>query len=114
MRRVLFRWGNLSIYSYPAMLYLGIVLGIYVQLYAARSIGRDVASTLTATLLLLITALLGARLLYVIANWQVYQERPGRIFRFSDGGASMYGRLLLAVPLFLPLLAAIEIPFGLY
>ncbi len=50
MRRVLFRCGSVSIYSYPAMLYVGIVAGVYAQLFAALSIRLDIARTLTATL----------------------------------------------------------------
>jgi phosphatidylglycerol---prolipoprotein diacylglyceryl transferase len=114
MRRILFLWFGRPIYSYPAMLYVGIVLGIYAQLYAALSIGLDVTKTLTATLLLLMTALLGARLLHVVPNWRTYRERPRRILKFSSGGASMYGGLLLGVPLSIPALAALQIPFATY
>jgi phosphatidylglycerol---prolipoprotein diacylglyceryl transferase len=112
MRRVLFHWFGRPVYSYPTMLYLGAVLGIYVQLYAALLVGLDVAATLTVTLVLLVIALLGARLLHVIVNWRVYREHPHRVFQFSNGGASMYGGLLMAVPLSLPLLAAFGLPFG--
>lgn len=111
MRRF-FEVGGVRIYSYPAMLYGGIVLGIYAQLYAARSIGLDTGRTLTVTLLLLMSALLGARLLFVASHLDFYRTHPTRILRFSDGGASMYGGLLLAVPLSVVLLAVFEIPFG--
>jgi phosphatidylglycerol---prolipoprotein diacylglyceryl transferase len=114
MRRILFRWFGVPIYSYPAMLYVGIVLGIYAQLHAARSVGLNLALTLAATLLLLTTALAGARLLHVIPNWRLYRDRPRRIFRFADGGAAMYGGLLLAVPLSLALLPVLGVPLGAY
>lgn len=114
MRRVLFRCFSVPIYSFAAMLYTGIVLGIYAQLYAARSAGLDLALTLSATLLLLTAALAGARLLHVISNWRLYRERPGRIFRFVDGGAAMYGGLLLAVPLSFALLPVLGVPLGAY
>jgi phosphatidylglycerol:prolipoprotein diacylglycerol transferase len=112
MRRVLFHWFGRPVHSYPAMLYLGTVLGFYAQLYAAVSIGLHAASSLAAALLLLIFALLGARLLHVGAHWRLYRGHPRRIFQFSNGGASMYGGLLLAVPLSLPVLAALGIPLG--
>jgi phosphatidylglycerol---prolipoprotein diacylglyceryl transferase len=114
MRRILFRWFGVPIYSYPAMLYVGVVLGIYAQLYAARSIGVDLPLTLAATLLLLTIALAGARLLHVIPNWHIYRERPARIFRVSDGGAAMYGGLLVALPLSLALLAVLDMPLAAY
>jgi phosphatidylglycerol:prolipoprotein diacylglycerol transferase len=114
MRRILFWWFGRPVYSYPVMLYVGIVAGIYAQLYAAQSIGVDVDSVLTATLLLLIAALFGARLLHIVPNWRIYREQPRRILQFSKGGASMYGGLLFTVPLSAPLLAALDIPFWIY
>lgn len=112
MRRILFRFFGTPIYSYPAMLYLGIVLGIYAELHAAKSIGMDLHRTLFATLILLSMALLGARLLHVVPLWYVYRYNLKRILHFSNGGASMYGGLLVAVPASLPLLAAFGLPFG--
>ena len=112
MRRVLFHWGVIPIYSYPAMLYIGIVLGVYAELYAALASGLDVVSSLAMTLLLLTIALLGARLLHVLAHWQVYRSRPQTIFQFSNGGASMYGGLVLAVPTSSLVLSVVELPIG--
>jgi phosphatidylglycerol:prolipoprotein diacylglycerol transferase len=104
--------GRVPIYSYPAMLYLGIVFGIEAQLSAARFVGLNLPRTLSATLILLTTALLGARLLFVMTNWHEYREQPHRIWRFSDGGASMYGGLLLAFPVSFPVLVALDVPLG--
>jgi phosphatidylglycerol---prolipoprotein diacylglyceryl transferase len=114
MRRILFRWFCVPIYSYPAMLYVGIVFGIYAQLYAAGSVSLHLGLTLAATLLLLTIALAGARLLHVISNWHIYRERPARIFRFADGGAAMYGGPLMAVPPSVALLPVLGIPVGAY
>lgn len=112
MHRVLFRWGSVTIYSYPAMLYLGMVFGIFALHFAAKQIDLDAARTVGAALILLVPALMGARLLYVVTNWSVYRREPRRIWRPSEGGAAMYGGLLLAVPVSVPLLAILEIPFG--
>jgi phosphatidylglycerol:prolipoprotein diacylglycerol transferase len=112
MRRVLFVWFGRPVHSYPAMLYVGIVLGIYAQLGAARAIGLDLGRILVATLVLLTAALLGARLLHILAQWPLYRAHPRRILRFAEGGASMYGGVLVAVPLSLPLLAWLGLPFG--
>jgi prolipoprotein diacylglyceryltransferase len=86
MRRVLFVCFGVPAPSYPAMLYVGIVLGLYAQLGAARGVGLDVGRVLAATWILLSTALLGARLLYVVAHWPVYRAQPRRILRFAEGG----------------------------
>jgi len=112
MRRVLLHLCGVPIYSYPAMLYLGVVLGTYFELYAANSIGLSIPKTLAATLILLATALFGARLLHVLANWRLYCRDPKRMLQCSDGGASMYGGLLLALPASIPLLIILDLPFG--
>jgi len=111
MRRVLARWGRVTIYSYQAMLYTGIVLGIAVQARAARAASLDESRTIIVTLLLLIPALLGSRLLYIAENWQQYRFEPHRIWRTEEGGAAMYGGLLLALPMSVPLAAAARLPF---
>lgn len=114
MRRVLFHCFGRPIYSYPAMLYVGIVFGIYAQLFAALSLGLDIVRVFAATIVLVAAALLGARLLHVVPNWRHYRARTRDIVKVSAGGASMYGGLLLGFPLSYPVLGALEIPFGLY
>ena len=114
MRRVLLHWAGRPIYSYPVMLYLGIVLGIYAQLIAARRVNADGPALLAATLVLAAVALFGARLLFVALNPSLFRDNPGRILRFADGGASLYGGLLLAVPVSIPVLKALGIGFGLF
>jgi phosphatidylglycerol:prolipoprotein diacylglycerol transferase len=112
MRPVLFRWRGVTFYSYPTMLSAGVVLGLFAQQWAAARMELDVARTSAAALLLLAPALLGARLLYVGSHWDEFRREPRRIWRSSEGGAAMYGGLFLAVPLSIPLLALMQIPFG--
>jgi phosphatidylglycerol---prolipoprotein diacylglyceryl transferase len=88
------------------------VLGIYAELHAAKSIGLHLHNTLFATLILLSMALLGARMLHVLPLWHVYRHNLKRLLHFSNGGASMYGGLLVAIPASFPLLAAFDLPFG--
>jgi phosphatidylglycerol:prolipoprotein diacylglycerol transferase len=102
----------MSFYSYPTMLAIGIVAGLFAQQAAAARFGLDVPRTTIATLLLLIPALFGARLLFVVSHWSTYVAQPRRIWQSSEGGAAMYGGLILAVPLSVPLLAVFGIPFG--
>jgi len=112
MRPVLFRCGRVSIHSYPAMLYVGIVLGVFAQAYAAHAGNLNPRRMIVATLILLVPALAGARLLFVLSNWDHYRGDLRRIWRRSEGGAAMYGGFLLAFPISVPLLAVLRIPFG--
>lgn len=112
MRRVLFQWNGLTVHSYPAMLYIGLVFGVVAGNYAAHASGLDAPRVFIATFLLIIPALAGARLLHVASNWEFYGSNRHQIWNRSQGGAAQYGGLLLAVPISLPLLAAFDLPFG--
>lgn len=112
MRRVLFELNGIKIYSYPAMLYLGLNLGMVAENFAAKAAHLDTLKVFIATLLLLIPALVGARLLHVITHWSVYRLAPERIWRQAEGGAAMYGAVPFMLIASVPLLNAFQISFG--
>jgi phosphatidylglycerol---prolipoprotein diacylglyceryl transferase len=111
MRPILFRWRGLTIPSYPAMLYLGLVAGVAAGNLAAHAAGLDALRVYIATCLLIVPALMGARLLHVALHGSLYRANLRRIWNRNDGGAAQYGGLI-AVPLSVPMLAALRLPFG--
>ena len=112
MRRVLFTLHGIDIYSYPAMLYVGLVAVVLAGAQVAQNSGLNADAFAIAVLILLVPALVGSRLLFVMTHWPVFRDDPRRIWRRSDGGASLYGGLILIVPLSIPLLQAMALPFG--
>lgn len=112
MKRVLFTLRGRDVYAYPFMLYMGITAGVWAGTTAAAHRGLNQISAYVAMLFLSAAALAGARLQFVAANWQLYQREPRRIWRRSDGGYALYGGLLLALLLSVPLLAALRLPFA--
>jgi prolipoprotein diacylglyceryltransferase len=112
MRPVLIRWRGLTIHSYPAFLYLGLVVGVAAGNYAAHRADVDAGTVFVITVLLLVPALAGARLLHVASHWRIYRAAPHRIWNQAEGGAAMYGGLPLAVPLSIPVLGAVGLSFG--
>jgi phosphatidylglycerol:prolipoprotein diacylglycerol transferase len=112
MRRVLFPLFGFNIHAYPAFLYVGVVVGLIAGTYAASFRGLDPVRTFAALLLLVLPALVGSRLLFVAANWNTFHHDPRRIWQNSDGGASLYGGLILAFLASVPLLSALALPLG--
>lgn len=110
-RRYLFSWRGVDIPGYTAMLYLGCVAGVLAGATVAGSAGLERSRVALATIVLLIPALAGARLLFVVEHWSVYRREPRRIWRRSEGGAALYGGLLLSVLVSVPVLASFELPF---
>jgi phosphatidylglycerol:prolipoprotein diacylglycerol transferase len=109
--RILFHWRGVPIYAYPAMLSLGIAIGSIVTNCLAHLAGADAVRVYVATVLLLGPALIGARVLHVMAHRDLYRREPARIWRRSDGGASLYGGLLVALVLSPPVLWLLDVPF---
>ena len=65
MRRVLFGWHGVEVHSYPALLYLGLTFGFYAGYGAAASMGLDPDRAAAGLLILIVPALVGARLWFV-------------------------------------------------
>lgn len=112
MHRILFSWRGYPVYSYPAMLYAGLLAGVFVGAHAAQSAGINADRFALAIVILLIPALAGSRLYFVLTRWEVYRHDPARIWRRSEGGMAMYGGFILVVPLSIPLLHFMGLPFG--
>jgi prolipoprotein diacylglyceryltransferase len=112
MRPLLFTWRGIKVWSYPAMLYVGLVVGVAAGNIAAHAAGLDAFRVYVATLLLIPPSLIGARLLHVAIHWDVYRHDRKRIWDRNEGGQAQYGGLAVMVPLSFPLLAALDIPLG--
>jgi phosphatidylglycerol---prolipoprotein diacylglyceryl transferase len=110
MRPILFYWRGRPVWSYPALLYLGTVVGLIAGNGVANARGLDGTRVYFAAVLLLPVALLGARLTFVAAHWHLFRDRPAQMWRRDIGGQAMFGGLI-AVPISLPLLASLEVPF---
>jgi prolipoprotein diacylglyceryltransferase len=112
LRPILFTWRGTRIYSYQALMYLGIVLGVAASNVAANSIGLNSARVYLATLVLIPVGLIGARLLFVALQWETYRGNLSRIWSRSEGGSAEFGGILLVIVVSGPLLAVLQVPYG--
>jgi prolipoprotein diacylglyceryltransferase len=112
VRRTLFTWRGVRFHAYPTLLYFGLVLGVFVGHEAARASGLDADRATTATLLLIVPALAGSRLFYVLLHWRLYRRHRRRVWSGQEGGAAMYGGLLLSLALSVPLTWAFGLRWG--
>ena len=112
MRRVLFRWRSVTVWSYPAMLYVGLTFGVVASNIAAHVAGLDPLRVYIATTVLIVPALIGARLLFVASQWEYYRRNLRRIWDRTEGGAMMFGAVPVMLLCSVPLLRALHISFG--
>jgi len=108
---VLFEIRGVQIYSYTALLYVGLVVGILIGHRMAVLAGLPAGRTYVALVALTLPALAGARVLFVVTKWEVYRREPARIWRSQEGGASLYGGLLLALAASFPVLRVLGVAF---
>jgi prolipoprotein diacylglyceryltransferase len=104
----------MTIWSYPALLYVGLVAGVVAGNLAAHAARIDAFRTFVATLILIFFCLVGARLLYVVLNWRIYLHDLARIWDRNEGGLAMLGALPLAIPMSVPLLRVLGLPYGVF
>jgi phosphatidylglycerol:prolipoprotein diacylglycerol transferase len=109
---VLFKLSGRRVHSYPALLYIGLLMGTLAGCAVAPARGLASERFTVAELVLLVPALVGARLWFVAAHWQVYRPEPRRILRHSEGGMALYGGLLLAVACSALVLPMLGVGFG--
>ena len=94
------------------MLYVGLVFGVIAGNIAAHSAGLDALRVYIAIIVLIVPALIGARLLFVASEWKYYRRNPRLIWNRSQGGFMMYGAVPVMLLCSLPLLRAMHVGFG--
>ncbi len=94
------------------MLYLGLTCGVVASDIAAHATGLDPLRVYIATIVLMVPALIGARLLFVASEWNYYRRNPRRIWDRTQGGFMMYGAVPVMLVCSVPLLRALHVGFG--
>lgn len=87
---------GLSISFYGLFLVLAALIGIIFVGEAARRRKQDVEKCLTLITIVIVCALVGARIHYVLFEWQSFVQNPIAFFQFRSGGLAYYGGLFSA------------------
>jgi prolipoprotein diacylglyceryltransferase len=87
------------------------VAGIFAGTAVAESTGISESRFALMAVALLVPALVGARLWFVLQHLELFREEPRRIWRRSEGGSALYGGLVLSVVVSVPVLRLAELPF---
>ncbi len=96
MHPILFQFGRLTIYTYGLFVALGFFLAIWVAGREAGRLGMEPRKVQDLGLVVLISALVGARLFYVLVEWEYFVEHPLQVFEIWKGGLVFYGGFVAA------------------
>lgn len=97
MNPVAFELFGLPIRWYGILISTGIVLGTLLAIYRARKENVHEEKILDLVLVAVPSAILGARLYYVIFNWSYYQGDIFKIINIREGGLAIHGGVLAGV-----------------
>ncbi len=96
MHPILVELGRLQIRSYGFMLAVSFLLGIWLAGRRAKRAGVDPQKILDLSVVIILAAVVGSRLLYVVFHLDQYRN-PLDVFALWQGGATFYGGFLLAM-----------------
>ncbi|MBR2397315.1 MAG: prolipoprotein diacylglyceryl transferase [Clostridia bacterium] len=91
--RVAFEIFGTPIYWYAIIIVIGMIIGVSIALFLAKRKGFVVDDILDIVLWVLPLAIIGARLYYVITDWDASWTFQ-RIFAIRDGGLAIYGGII--------------------
>jgi len=91
MHPILFQFGPITLYTYGLMLAVAFIVGIALAKKEAVRVGIDPNQILDLSFYILLSAVVGSRLLFVLTDLRRFIADPIEIFRIWNGGLVFYG-----------------------
>ncbi|MBW2368925.1 MAG: prolipoprotein diacylglyceryl transferase, partial [Deltaproteobacteria bacterium] len=97
MHPILIKIGNISLYTYGLFIALAFLTAISLAQKEARRYGANSSQITDLGFFILIAAIVGSRILYLIINPELMAQDPWEAFRLWNGGLVFYGGFIAAV-----------------
>jgi len=118
MHPVLFEWrvpflgsvGPVTIYTYGVLLAAAYLGGLQLAMIRGRKRGLDSTRVLDLGIYIIISALIGAKLLLVITDYHSFADNPRALMDLVRSGGVFYGGLLVAVTVALFYIRKVGLP----
>jgi phosphatidylglycerol---prolipoprotein diacylglyceryl transferase len=93
----LFSLGPLTVYTYGVLLAAAYLLGLKLAMVRARARGLDPTRMLDLGIYIIISALVGAKVLLFFVDFEHFRQNPAELLSLARSGGVFYGGLILAV-----------------
>jgi phosphatidylglycerol:prolipoprotein diacylglycerol transferase len=93
----LLKLGPITVYTYGVLLAAAYLLGLKLAMTRAKSRGLDPNRALDLGIAIIVAALVGAKLLLVLVDFDKFRQNPGEILSIVRAGGVFYGGLIAAV-----------------
>jgi phosphatidylglycerol:prolipoprotein diacylglycerol transferase len=104
------RFGPITVYTYGVLLAAAYLLGLQLAMVRARKRNLDATRVMDLGIYIIISALIGAKLLLLVTDFQTFRNNPAELFSLFRSGGVFYGGLILAVVVALWYIRRIGLP----
>lgn len=97
MDRVFLHFGSITIYWYSVLIIVAVLIGLFFSSREAEKNGLTKKFISDLAFYLVIIAILGARIYYVIFNFDAFKDNILDIFKIWEGGLAIYGAVISSI-----------------
>ncbi len=94
---IAFTFGPIKVHWYALIIVVGIIAGFFYACHFCIKDDEDTETLYDILLFGLPSAIVGARLYYVIFNFEMYKDNLWDIFKVYEGGLAIYGGVIFAL-----------------
>src|SRR6058998_2573864 len=106
----LFELGPITVYTYGVLLAAAYLLGLKLAMARAKARGLDANRVLDLGIYIIISALIGAKLLLLVTDFRAFTADPRELLTLARSGGVFYGGLILAVIVALVYISRVGLP----
>jgi phosphatidylglycerol---prolipoprotein diacylglyceryl transferase len=106
----LLEFGPVTLYTYGLLLAAAYLLGLKLAMVRAKARGLDHNRVLDLGIYIIISALIGAKLLLLVTDFQTFRADPRELLTLARSGGVFYGGLILAVTVALWYIRRVGLP----
>jgi phosphatidylglycerol:prolipoprotein diacylglycerol transferase len=103
-------FGTITVYTYGVLLAAAYLLGLQLALKRAKARKLDGTRVMDLGIYIIISALVGAKLLLLITDFQAFRNNPAELLNLLREGGVFYGGLIVAVTVALWYIRRVGLP----
>src|SRR5215467_5704570 len=103
-------FGTVTVYTYGVLLAAAYLLGLQLALTRAKARGLDSTRVMDLGIYIIISALVGAKLLLLVTDFQTFRSNPAELLNLVREGGVFYGGLIVAVTVALLYIKRVGLP----
>jgi phosphatidylglycerol:prolipoprotein diacylglycerol transferase len=104
------RFGTVTVYTYGVLLAAAYLLGLQFALKRAKARHLDSTRVMDLGIYIIISALIGAKLLLLVTDFQTFRSNPAELLNLVREGGVFYGGLMVAVTVALLYIKRVGLP----